>query len=210
VLEEFLEESLSSGRIRQSSSWQAASFFFWPKAEEANAPGEDPGLHPVQDYRYLHTHVIQDQYPLPLLHEILQAPKLQTAQYFMVIDVCWGFNNVHIREGDEWKATFITSQGLFEPPVMYFGMCNAPATFQWMMDVLFQKVLMSGRVFVYIDNVLITSDDLEELHYWMHKVLMIMRESHLSCKPVKCQFELSPSNTWMGSCKNMILGQSAN
>jgi hypothetical protein len=48
---------------------------------------------------------------------------------------------------------------------------------------------MSGRVFVYMDDMLITSDDLEELCYWMHKVLMIMRESRLSCKPVKCQFE---------------------
>jgi hypothetical protein len=107
----------------------------------------------------------------------------------MVIDVCWGFNNVCIREGDEWKAAFITNWRLFKPLVMYFGMCNAPAMFQWMMDILFQKVLMSGRVFVYVDNVLITSDDLEELCYWMREVLMIMRESHLSCKPVKCQFE---------------------
>jgi hypothetical protein len=107
----------------------------------------------------------------------------------MVIDVCWGFNNVRIREGNEWKATFITNQGLFEPLVMYFSMCNAPATFQQMMDILFWKVLMSGRVFVYVDDVLITSGDLEELHYWTCKVLTIMRESCLSCKPVKCQFE---------------------
>jgi hypothetical protein len=72
---------------------------------------------------------------------------------------------------------------------MYFGMCNALAMFQRMMDVLFWKVLTSGRVFIYIDDVLITSDDLGELRYWTHEVLMIMRESCLSCKPVKCQFE---------------------
>jgi hypothetical protein len=94
VLEEFLEESLSSGQIRWSSSWQAASFFFHPKAEEVNAPSEDPGLRPVQDYQYLNTHVVWDRYPLPLLCEILQALKLQTAQYYTVIDVCWGFNNM--------------------------------------------------------------------------------------------------------------------
>jgi hypothetical protein len=68
----------------------------------------------------------------------------------MVIDVHWGFNNVHIREGDEWKAAFITNWGLFEPLMMYFSMCNAPASFQQMMDVLFWKVLTSGRVFVYV------------------------------------------------------------
>jgi hypothetical protein len=114
---------------------------------------------------------------------------LQTAQYFTVIDVHWGFNNVCIREGEEWKAAFITNWGLFKPLVMYFGMCNAPAMFQQMMDVLFQKVLMSGRVFVYVDDVLIAGDDLEELCHWTREVLMIMRESRLSCKPVKCQFE---------------------
>jgi hypothetical protein len=87
ALDEFLEESLSSGQIFWSSSPQVASVFFYPKAEEVNAPGKDPGLHPIQDYQYLNAHVVQDQYPLPLLHEILQAPKLQSAQYFMVIDV---------------------------------------------------------------------------------------------------------------------------
>jgi hypothetical protein len=58
-----------------------------------------------------------------------------------------------------------------------------------MMDVFFQKVLMSRCVFVYIDDVLIASDDLEEVHHWMREVLMVMRANRLSCKPVKCQFE---------------------
>jgi hypothetical protein len=115
--------------------------------------------------------------------------------------VCWGFNNVRIREVDEWKATFITNWGLFEPLVMYFGMCNALVTFQQMIDILFQKVLMSGRVFVYVDDVLIAGDDLEELCYWTCEVLMIMRESHLSCKPVKCQFE-----QWSIKYLGMIIG----
>jgi hypothetical protein len=172
-----------------SSSPQALPFFFHPKAEEANAPGEDPGLHPIQDYWYLNVHVVQDRYPLPLLCEILQAPKLRTAQYFVVIDVWWGFNNIWIREGDEWKATFITNWGLFKLLVMYFGMCNALASFQRMMDMCFQELLMSRCVFIYVDDVLITGEDLEELRFWMHKVLMVMRANHLLCKPVKCQFK---------------------
>jgi hypothetical protein len=122
-------------------------------------------------------------------------------QYFTVIDVRWGFNNVRISEGDEWKAMFITNRGLFEPLVMYFSMCNALATFQQMMDILFQKVLTSRRVFVYIDDVLIAGDDLEELRYWTREVLTIMRESHLSCKPIKCQFE-----QWSIKYLEMIIG----
>jgi hypothetical protein len=133
--------------------------------------------------------VVRDQYPLPLLHEILQALKLQTAQFFMVLGVHWGFNNIWIRKSDEWKATFITNRSLFEPQVMYFSMCNAPASFQRMMDILFTKVLTTGNVFVYVDDVLVARDDLEELRYWTREVLEIMRASHLSCKPIKCQFE---------------------
>jgi hypothetical protein len=81
------------------------------------------------------------------------------------------------------------NRGLFELLVMYFSMCNAPVTFQRMMDMCFQKVLMSGCVFIYVDDVLITSDDLEEVRYWTREVLMVMRANRLSCKPVKCQFE---------------------
>jgi hypothetical protein len=68
-------------------------------------------------------------------------------------------------------------------------MCNVLALFQRMMDILFAKVLTMGNIFVYINDVLVTGDDLEELHYWTREVLEIMRASHLSCKPVKCQFE---------------------
>jgi hypothetical protein len=103
--------------------------------------------------------------------------------------VQWGFNNIRIREGDEWKAAFIINWGLFELLVMYFGMCNAPASFQRMMDMCFQELLMNRCVFVYVDDVLITGDDLEELQFWTCRVLMVMRANHLSCKLVKCQFK---------------------
>jgi hypothetical protein len=167
-----------------------------------NAPGENPGLCPIQDYRYLNSFVIRDQYPLPLLCEILQAPKFQTAQYYTIIDVRWGFNNICIGEGDEWKAAFITSQGLFEPRVMYFGMCNVPSSFQRMMDIILAKLLTTGCVFVYVDDILIARDNLEELHYWTQEVLEVMRTNCLSCKPVKHQFK-QRSVTYLG----MIIGQ---
>jgi hypothetical protein len=125
-LDAFLEENLATGRIRPSKLPQAALFFFTPKMPEANAPGQDPGLHPIQDYRYLNAHTVRDRYPLPLLSEILQNPKFQTAKHFTVIDIRWGFNNIRIKEGDEWKAAFITNRGLYEPTVMFFGLCNAP------------------------------------------------------------------------------------
>ena len=56
--------------------------------------------------------------------------KLKDAKYFTKLDVRWGYNNVRIQKRDKWKAAFKTNKGLFEPTVMFFGMCNSPATFQ--------------------------------------------------------------------------------
>ena len=72
---------------------------------------------------------------------------------------------------------------------MFFGLCNAPASFQRMIDIRFKVVLDSGCVRIYMDDILILGDTLEEVEYWTRKVLQTMRESGLSCKPVKCQFE---------------------
>jgi hypothetical protein len=54
---------------------------------------------------------------------------LQQLEWFTKLDICWGYNNICIKPGDEWKAAFITKFGLFEPTVMFFSLCNSPATF---------------------------------------------------------------------------------
>ena len=77
---------------------------------------------------------IKNRYPLPLILELVN--KLKGAKYFTKLDVRWGYNNIWIKEGDKWKAAFITNRGLFEPLVMFFGLTNSPATFQTMMNSL--------------------------------------------------------------------------
>jgi hypothetical protein len=67
--------------------------------------------------------------------------KLKGAKYFTKLDICWGYNNVQIRKGDEWKAAFKTNKRLFEPTVMFFVMCNSPAAFQAMMDDIFMTII---------------------------------------------------------------------
>jgi len=69
---------------------------------------------------------------------------------------------VRIKEGDEWKAAFRTNRGLFEPLVMYFGMCNLPATFQLMMDTLFRELIITGKIVIYMDDILIFTQTIEE------------------------------------------------
>jgi len=71
---------------------------------------------------------IKDKIPLLLIGEVID--KLKKARYFNKLDLIWRYNNVQIKERDEWKAIFLTNKGLFEPQVMYFGLCNSTGTFQ--------------------------------------------------------------------------------
>ena len=68
------------------------------------------------------------------------------------MDVCWGYNNVRIEEGDEHKAAFITEFGLFEPLVMFFGLCNSPPTFQRLMAHTFADFILEGWLCIYMDD----------------------------------------------------------
>jgi hypothetical protein len=178
-MDAFLEEALATGRIRQSKSPLRAPVFFIKK--------KDGKLRFVQDYRALNAITRKNRYPLPLIDNLIH--RLKDMRYFTKLDVHWGYNNVCIREGDEWKATFHTNRGLFEPLVMYFSLTNSPATFQTMMNELFQDLITKGVVSMYLDNILIFTNSLEE-HRWITRlVLDRMREHKLYLRPEKCEFE---------------------
>ena len=125
--QKFLEGNLRLNWIRRSNSPYASGFFFIKK--------KDGKFRPVQDYRNLNKWTIPNKYPLPLISELIHD--LADKRLFSKFDVWWGYNNVRIKEGDEWKAAFKTSEGLFEPTVMFFELTNSPATFQTMMDDIF-------------------------------------------------------------------------
>ena len=114
--------------------------------------------------------------------------KLKGTKYFIKLDVCWGYNNMQIRKGDEWKAAFKTNKGLFEPTVMFFGMCNSPAMFQSMMDNMFITMIKGKLVIVYMDNTLIFARTKEELTWITKMVLERLRENDLFLKAKKCEF----------------------
>jgi hypothetical protein len=79
-----------------------------------------------------------------------------------------GYNNVNIKKRDEWKAAFLTLEGLFEPTVMFFGLTNLPATFQMMINTIFRAKVGEGWLLVYMDNLAIHmarfSHETEEQH----------------------------------------------
>lgn len=140
-LDEFIDKNLRKGYIRPSKSPMASPFFFVSKKDSAK-------LRPTQDYRRLNDGTIKNAYLLPLVGDLLD--KLKGAKYFTKLDLRWGYNNVRIKEGDEWKAAFKTNRGLFEPLVMFFGLCNSPSTFQNMMNDIFAIELQEGWILIYI------------------------------------------------------------
>jgi hypothetical protein len=168
-MDAFLEEALATGCIRQSKSPLGAPVFFIKK--------KDGKLHFVQDYQALNAITRKNWYPLPLIDDLIH--RLKDMHYFTKLDVCWGYNNVRIREGDEWKAMFCTNRGLFEPLVMYFGLTNSPATFQMMMNEIFQDLITEGVVSIYLNNILIFTNSLEEHHRITCLVLDRMHEHKL-------------------------------
>ena len=71
------------------------------------------------------------------------------------MDVRARYNNVRIKDSDQWKAAFKTNKGLFKPMVMFFGLCNSPATFQAMMNDIFADMICEGWLHIYMDDMLI-------------------------------------------------------
>jgi len=119
ALNQWLDEQLKAGLIVESKSRYTAPCFYISK--------KDGSLWLVQDYRKLNQVIIKNKIPLLLIGEVIN--KLKEAKYFNKLNIIWDYNNVQIKEGNEWKAAFLTNKRLFEPQVMYFRLCNSPGTF---------------------------------------------------------------------------------
>ena len=148
---------------------------------------KDGKFHPVQDYRNLNKWTIPNKYPLPLISKLIYD--LTEKRLFLKFDIRWGYNNIHIKEGDEYKATFKTSEGLFELTVMFFSQTNSPATFQTMMDDIFQEEVAQGWLRIYMDDMIIATEDNEVLHKLrVNHILNKLEKFNLFLKPEKCKF----------------------
>jgi len=176
---EFLSQNLHLQRIHRSKSPYASGFFLiWKK---------DGKFHPVQDYHNLNKWTIQNKYPLPLISELIYD--LVEKHLFSKFDIRWGYNNICIKEGNKYKAAFKTSKGLFELTVMFFGLTNSPATFQTMIDDIFQEEVAQGWLCIYMDNMIIATEDDEVLHeLHINHILDKLEKFNLFLKPEKCKF----------------------
>src|SRR6266699_4946933 len=94
-----------------------------------------------------------------------------------------------MKEGDEWKAAFRTNRGLFELLVMFFGLTNSPATFQTMMNDIFEDLILEGVVVVYLDDILIFTETIDEHWKVTRRVLELLEKHKLYLRLDKCEFE---------------------
>jgi hypothetical protein len=176
-LKRWLEENLSKGFIRASSSPAGAPILFVKKA--------DGSLRLCVDYRGLNEGTIKNRYPLPLIRETLN--NLSKAKWFTKLDVRGAYNLLRVAEGEEWKTAFRTRYGLYESLVMPFGLTNAPADFQKFINDILHPYL-DRFCSAYLDDILIYSDTLEEHIDHVSKVLQLLSKNGLHLKPEKCEF----------------------
>ena len=177
----FINKHLEKGYIEESNSLYASPFFFRKK--------KDRKLRSIMDYQVLNSWTI-DTYPLPLINTILEH--LQGKNLFTKFDIQWGYENIHIKEEDQWKAAFKTPLGLYQPCVMFFGLTNSPATFCCTMARMFRHLVNKypTELFVYMDNILIaTNRDVPHHREMVNVVLTLLDKESYLLQPSKCIFK---------------------
>lgn len=172
-----LDDLLAHGLIRPSVSPFGAPVLFDKKA--------DGSLRLCIDYRGLNRVTIKNKYPLPRIDDLFD--RLHGARYFSKIDLRSGYWQVRVHEADVEKTAFRTRYGHFEFLVLAFGLTNAPATFMDLMQRTFRPYL-DEFVIVYLDDILIYSNSLEEHLGHLRLVLDKLRESKLYAKMSKCEW----------------------
>ena len=105
---------------------------------------------------------------------------------FTKLDLRWGFNNIRIKEGDEWKGAFIMHIDSFESTVMFFGMTNSPATFQAMINEILRDLINEGKVAAFVDDVLVGTETKEGHNEIVEKILKRLEKNDLYIKLKKC------------------------
>ena len=176
-VQQLLQGMLQSGVIEPSRSPWASPIVLVKK--------KDGSTRFCVDYRKVNGVTRRDAYPLPRIDATLDT--LSGSEWFSTLDLISGYWQVQIEESDRQKNAFCTTEGLFQFRVMPFGLCNAPATFQRLMDLVLSG-LQWAQCLVYLDDIIILGRTFEEHIQNIRLVLQRLREAGLKIKPSKCTF----------------------
>lgn len=189
-MEDYIHDLLAMDIVQPSSLPAGVGFFFVEK--------KDKTVWPCIDYCGLNELTIKNWYPLPLISSAFEVTIVTK------LDLHNAYHLVHICEGDDWKMAFNTPTGHYEYLVMPFGLNNAPAVFQALVnDVL--RDMLNQFVFIYLDILIFSKNKNEHVHH-VQTILQCLLENSLFVKANKCKFHavLSPSwdSLWeWGACR---------
>ena len=142
----------------------------------------------VIDYHNLNDQLVKNNYLLPLITELID--NMGSKKVFTKVDLRWRFNNVRIKEEDEWKGVFTMHIGSFKPTVMFFGITNSSATFQVMMNEILRDLINEEKVATFVDDVLVGTEIEEGHDEIVEEILRRLEENNLYIKPEKCVWKV--------------------
>jgi len=130
----------------------------------------------------------EKKYPLPLISDIIK--NIRTKKVFMKMNLRWGYNNVRIKEGDEWKVAFTILEGLFEWTVMFFGLTNSLVIFQTIINKLLRDLINTGKVGNFINDIMVGTESEEGYDELVKEILRRLEENDLYVKQKKCRWKV--------------------
>jgi len=174
-VQKFMKDQLRKGYIKPSKSPQMLLVFFVGK--------KDRSKQMIMDYCNLNDQTVKNNYLLLLITDLID--NIESKKVFTKMDLRWEFNNVRIKEEDEWKGVFTMHIGSFKPTVMFFGMTNSLATFQAMMNEILRDLINKGKVAAFVNDVLVGTETEKGYNKIMEEILKRLEENNLYIKPEK-------------------------
>ena len=179
-VQNFVNDQLRKGYIRPLKSPQTSPVFFVSKKNRSKRM--------VMDYYSLNKQTVKNNYLLLLITDLID--NIGSKKVFTKMDLQWGFNNVRIKEGDEWKGAFTMHIGLFEPTIMFFGITNSSATFQAMMNEILRDLANKSKVATFVNNVLVETKTEGGHDEIVKEILRRLEKNSLYIKPERCMWKV--------------------